>query len=124
MRNLLVVSLLMLVFVAPAASGQTLSAEKAREQLAMREANAHPAECARLRRQIDHVAGMQSRANHLGNSHWEQRIGEQVGLFRGIQAARCPNDVPVDEVSEALVQLLKLAAKGAATYFTFGMAGF
>jgi len=124
MRSRLVLALLLLAFAAPGASAQTLSAEQVKKQFAMREMNAHPAECSRLRRQIDHVSGMHARAHQLGNDLWEQRIANQVNMLRGIQAARCPNDVPVDEVGEAFVELLKLAAKGAAAYFTFGMAGF
>ena len=124
MRFRFVSMFLVIALAEPVASAQTLSAEEAQEHLALREANAHPAECSRLRRQIDHVAGMQARAEQLGNAHWAGRVGEHANLLRGVQAARCPNDVPVDEASEAFVQLLKLAAKGAATYFTFGMAGF
>ena len=115
---------LLLAFSAPVASAQMMSAEEAQEMLAMREQNAHPAECARLRRQIDHVSCMKDRAQKLGSGHWEHRVGEHAALLRGIQAARCPNDVPVDKVSEAFVEFLKIAAKGAAAYFTFGMAGF
>jgi len=124
MQSRLVLTLLLLAFAAPGANAQTLSAQQAQALLAMRGTNAHPAECSRLRRQIDHVYGMQARAKQLGNDHWESRTADHANLLRGVQAARCPNDVPVDEVSEAIVELLKLAAKGAATYFTFGMAGF
>ena len=124
MRSRLVLALLLLAFAVPGASAQSLSAEQAQKQLALREKSAHPAECSRLRRRIDHVSGMQARAHQLGNDLWERRIGGQVNLLRGIQAARCPNDVPVDKAGEAFVEFLKLAAKGAATYFSFGMAGF
>lgn len=124
MRSRLVLALLLLAFAAPGASAQTLSAEQVQKQFAMRGRNAHPAECSRLRRQIDHFSGMQSRAHQLGNDLWERRIGDQVNLLRGIQAARCPNDVPVDAAGEAFMEFLKFAAKGAAAYFTFGMAGF
>jgi hypothetical protein len=86
--------------------------------------DAHPAECARLARQIAHFAQMQKRAHDLGNDMWEQRMGNQVDLLRGMQAGRCPDDVPVDQTAEALKLLLKLAAKAAITYFTFGAAGF
>lgn len=124
MRDRLVLALLLFGFALPGASAQTLSAEQAQQQLALREQSAHPAECSRLRRRIDHISGMQARAHQLENDLWEQRIGEQVSLLRGIQAARCPNDVPVDAAGEAFMEFLKFAAKGAAAYFTFGMAGF
>ncbi len=67
---------------------------------------------------------MLSRADALGNELWKERMGQQLGLLRGMQAARCPNDVPVDTTAEAFAQLMKLAAKGALAYFTFGAAGF
>ena len=51
-------------------------------------------------------------------------MGAQVKLLRGTQAARCPIDVPVDRAGEAFLEFLKLAARGAVTYFTFGMGGF
>jgi hypothetical protein len=86
--------------------------------------DAHPAECARLARQIDHFAQMKKRAHDLGSPMWEERMGYQLDLLRGMQAGRCPDDVKVDETAEALKLLLKLAAKAAITYFTFGAAGF
>jgi hypothetical protein len=103
------------------------TAEEAAEALNLRLANnvnAHPAECARLRRQIDHFTMMHKRAETLESELWEARTQEHLNLLRGMQAARCPKDVPVDTTAEALKQLLILAAKGAATYFSMGMAGF
>ena len=115
--------LLALLLATPAAA-QSLSAEEAKELLAQREISAHPAECARLRRQIDHFTYMLERAEALDSAEWSERMEQQVELLRGIQAARCPNDVPVDTAAEAFAQLMKLAAKGAVAYFTFGAAGF
>lgn len=115
--------LLALLLATPAAA-QSLSAEEAKELLAQREVSAHPAECARLRRQIDQFTLMLERAEALDSEQWSERMAEQVELLRGIQAARCPNDVPVDTAAEAFAQLMKLAARGAVAYFTFGAAGF
>lgn len=112
------------LFLAPlAASAQMLGLESAEE---MRQAavNAHPAECSRLRRQIQHMEMMHSRASTLKNEMWAQRMKDRVNLLRGIQAGRCPSDVPVDTTAEALKMLLKLAAMGAITYFTFGAGAF
>ena len=67
---------------------------------------------------------MTERARVLENDDWALKMQNHVDLLRGVQAARCPNDVPVDTTAEALKQLLKLAAKGAITYFTFGAGGF
>ena len=80
-----------------------------------------PAECARLRRQIDHFQGMSDRAEALGNEMWIERMGQQVALLRGRQADRCPQDVPTDDsTARAFMQLLRIAGSAALTYFTFG----
>ena len=89
-----------------------------------RSVNAHPAECARLARQINHFAMMTARAEALENELWSSRMQDQLELLQGMQAARCPDDVPVDSGAEAFKFLVKLAAKAALTYFTFGAAGF
>jgi len=89
-----------------------------------RSVNAHPAECARLARQIDHFAMMTARAQALKNEMWTERMNQQLELLQGMQAARCPDDVPIDEAAEAFKFLVRLAAKAAITYFTFGAAGF
>jgi hypothetical protein len=89
-----------------------------------RSVNAHPAECARLARQIDHFAMMTARAQALKNEMWMERMKDQLELLQGMQAARCPDDVPIDQAAEAFKFLVKLAAKAAITYFTFGAAGF
>ena len=115
---------LALVCLAPVAGAQSLSSEEAQELIAQRQVSAHPAECSRLRRQIDQYKVMLGRANALDNEMWAQRMGEQLGMLRGIQAGRCPNDVPVDHVAEAFHALVKLAAQGAAAYFTAGQLGF
>jgi hypothetical protein len=80
-----------------------------------------PAECARLRRQIDHFQGMTERAETLGNAMWSERMGEHLAQLRGRQADRCPQDVPTDDsTAKAFMQLLRLAGSAAITYFTFG----
>jgi hypothetical protein len=82
---------------------------------------AGPAECARLRRQIDHFQGMTDRAEALDNEMWSQRMGQQVALLRARQADRCPNDVPTDDsTARAFMQLLRIAGQAALTYFTMG----
>jgi hypothetical protein len=82
---------------------------------------AGPAECARLRRQIDHFQGMTDRAEKLGNEMWTERMGQQVTLLRARQLERCPNDVPKDDgTAKAFMQLLRVAGQAALSYFTFG----
>ena len=80
-----------------------------------------PAECARLRRQIDHFQRMVDRAEQLDSELWIGRIGSHVGMLRERQMNRCPQDVPNDDsTAKALMQLLKIAGSAALTYFTFG----
>ena len=80
-----------------------------------------PAECSRLRRQIDHFQGMTDRAEQLGNAMWTERMGEHLALLKGRQADRCPQDVPTDDsTARAFMQLLRVAGSAALTYFTFG----
>jgi len=84
---------------------------------------AHPAECARLRKQIDHFEGMADRAEAKGNAMWTERTEQHVSLLRERQQERCPNDVPDDSAKQAFLafmSLLKVAGKAALTYFTFG----
>jgi hypothetical protein len=83
----------------------------------------HPAECARLRKQIDHFEGMAERAEAQGNAMWTERTEAHVSLLRERQKDRCPGDVPDESAKEAFLafmSLLKTAGKAALTYFTFG----
>ena len=121
MRSLIAILIGTVLFAPAIVSAQSLTPEQIE---AFQKAPAHPAECARLRRQVDHYIGMQQRAAALEDEMWIERIGHHVQLLRARQAARCPQDLPVDTTAEAFKQLLELAAKGALTYFTFGAAGF
>ena len=64
------------------------------------------------------------RAQILQHEQWNGKMGTQVSYLEGVQAARCPKDVAVDTTGRAINALLKLAARAALTYFTFGAAGF
>jgi len=82
---------------------------------------AGPAECARLRRQIDHFQGMADRAKALESELWSDRLGAHLSSLRGRQLERCPQDVPRDDTTaKAFMQLLRVAGSVALTYFTFG----
>ena len=82
---------------------------------------AGPAECARLRRQIDHFERMNARAVALDSDVWTQRMGNHLGLLKTRQVNRCPQDVPRDDTTaKAFMQLLRIAGSAALTYFTFG----
>ncbi len=121
MRSVLAI-IICTAFLSPSiASAQSLSAEQVQ---ALQSAPAHPAECSRLRRRVDHFIGMEQRARTLGDEMWQGRVGHHIKMLRAMQAARCPNDLPVDTTAEAFKVLIQLAAKAAVTYFTFGAAGF
>jgi len=121
MRSLLAL-IICTAFLAPSLGwAQSLTADQV---AAFQSAPAHPAECARLRRQVDHYIGMQQRAATLQDEMWQGRLGHHVTMLRAMQAARCPNDLPVDTTAEAFKVLIQIAAKAALTYFTFGAAGF
>ncbi len=105
------------------ATAQSLTDDQA-EDLRRIAMSAHPAECAQLKRRISHFKNMQQRAQILEHQQWNQKMGTQVSYLEGVQAARCPKDVAVDTTGRAINALLKLAAKAALTYFTFGAAGF
>ncbi len=79
-----------------------------------------PAECARYKRQIDQYQGMVQRAEDLDNQMWQDRTQDHVDKLRALQRERCPEDVPVNTTLLAFEKMLKLAAKAAVTYFTFG----
>ena len=82
---------------------------------------AGPAECSRLRRQIDHFQFMTDRAEQLGEPMWTERMGEHLARLKGRQKSRCPQDVPTDDsTARAFMQLLRVAGEVAITYFTFG----
>ena len=49
--------------------------------------NAHPAECARLNRQIDHFMGMYMRAEAAENELWASRLHPHIELLLGIGKA-------------------------------------
>ncbi len=112
----------LLVLLPGVASAQVVGADEAVQKLAR--LSAHPAECARLRRQVDHFYGMFQRAQAFGNEMWSTRLANHIQLLMTMQAARCPGDVRVDKTAEAFKAFLKLAAKAAIMYFTFGAGGF
>jgi uncharacterized protein YfaA (DUF2138 family) len=124
MKLAVVVAACALVLLPGVVSAQVVGADEAEQKLSKLSVSAHPAECARLRRQIDHFYGMMERAHAFENDLWEQRLANHLELLLAMQQARCPNDVRIDETGEAFKQFLKLAAKAAITYFTFGAGGF
>ena len=89
-----------------------------------RSINAHPAECARLSRQIDHFTMMAARAEALENEMWVDAWRITWSCSRGCRLRAAPTTCRSTPGAEAFKYLVKLAAKAALTYFTFGAAGF
>jgi hypothetical protein len=77
-------------------------------------------ECRRLAHELAHYRSMTSRASQMGNPVWEKRFKDHVETLRDRQTEACP-DVEAREQQQAMTDLLKLAAKAAAKYFTFGL---
>ena len=84
-------------------------------------AAAGPAQCQRYDRQILHFQGMVERATELERGDWADKTQEHVDLLMAKrEAAGCPVPVEDSGMSEAFLQLLRLAGSAALTYFTFG----
>ena len=81
----------------------------------------NPAQCQRLDRQIMHFQGMVLRADELGNQDWADKTQVHVDLLMNTREdAGCPVPVNDSGMSKAFMQLLRLGAKAALMYFTFG----
>jgi hypothetical protein len=76
--------------------------------------------CNGLNNQIDHYSKLYARADQLGNSMWEKRLGSHLEGLLAQRAAICPQYEQSDGTMEAFKVLIKLAAKAAVTYFTMG----
>jgi hypothetical protein len=83
-------------------------------------ASAGTIECRRLTRRVEHFSGMVERARALDNEMWEERTQQHLDLLIVRRAARCPEYAEDDSAMRALAALMKLAARAAITYFTFG----
>ena len=84
----------------------------------------NPAECARLQRQIHHYKGMQERAAQLENEMWADRMLLHTDLLRERFDDRCDGFAEDDRLIRQAIadfaQVLRIAAKAAAKYFTAG----
>ncbi len=84
----------------------------------------NPAECAQLLKQIHHFKGMEDRAVQLGNEMWADRMQFQTDLLRERYDARCEGFAEDDRLIRQAIadfaQVLKIAAKAAAKFFTAG----
>jgi hypothetical protein len=83
-------------------------------------ASPHRSECNALTRQIDHYTDMLERARKLDNEMWVDRTADHVGRLVQKRAALCPQYAEDDSAMRAFAALVKLGARAALTYFTFG----
>jgi hypothetical protein len=89
--------------------------------LASAEGGRGSGECRHLTNQIDFFEDRLETAEQLGNELWEARLAGHVDGLRERRATRCPEYSDSAEAMRQLEQMLALAAKGAATFFTMGM---
>jgi hypothetical protein len=84
----------------------------------------NPGECAQLLKQIHHYKGMENRAVELGNEMWADRMQFQTDLLRERYDGRCDGFAEDDRLIRQAIadfaQVLKIAAKAAAKFFTAG----
>ena len=78
-------------------------------------------ECRDLTTQVDFFAARLERAEELGNELWQERLGRHLAELRERRSTRCPEYSDSAQAMKQLEELLALAAKGAATFFTMGM---
>jgi len=83
----------------------------------------NPARCEYLATQIAHFEGMSARAEELDNDVWQQRFDSHLSELKQRQKA-CPGHSDSEVAARQFRELAKLAAKGAARFFTLGMAPF
>jgi hypothetical protein len=89
--------------------------------LASAEGGQGSAECRHLTNQIDFFETRLETAEQLGNQLWEERLAGHLDGLRERRATRCPEYSDSAQAMKQLEELLALAAKGAATFFTMGM---
>ena len=81
---------------------------------------AHPAECRRIAHQLAHFEAMKERAETLDNEMWSGRFDRHIGDLEARQGRVCPDDSAALQAAQQMRDLLRLAAQGALTFFTFG----
>jgi len=77
-------------------------------------------QCYALTRQIDRYTVMLERAQKLDNEMWVERTGDHVGRLVQKRASLCPEYAKDDSTMRAFAALVKLGARAALAYFTFG----
>ena len=80
----------------------------------------NPSECRYLNTQIAFFEARASKADDLDNEVWEDRMQTQIEGLKEQRSKRCPGYSPSEEAMRAFTELMKIGAKGAATFFTMG----
>ena len=80
------------------------------------------ARCAFLHMQIAHVEAPEARADQLNNDLWKERFHKHLAYLK-TQRKECPGWSDSEIAAQQMRELLKLAARGALTFFTMGMGG-
>ena len=78
-------------------------------------------ECRYLNQKIDHFETLEERARTLENDLWVDRIHDHLDNLRERRSQSCPGYSDSDVAARQMQELLKLAARGAITFFTLGM---
>lgn len=81
------------------------------------------AECRYLDQKIAHFQAQEVRAEQLDNELWQTRFADHIEELKNRRSGSCPGYSAREQAAETARQfneLLKLAARGALTYFTMG----
>lgn len=79
------------------------------------------ARCQHIHLQIAHFEAQAERADQLGSDLWEDRFKDHLADLKS-QRKACPGFSDSEIAAQQMRELLKLAARGAITFFTMGMA--
>ena len=83
---------------------------------------AEPPQCKRLTQQQAHYEMLRQRADAADNALWQDRLDTQLRYLRAQRrTVGCPDkQAAFEEAMRQLRELIKLAAEGAATFFSGG----
>jgi hypothetical protein len=79
-----------------------------------------PGRCQQLNHRIAHFEAMESRADQLDNDLWADRFHDHLATLKS-ERKSCPGYSDSEIAAAQMRELLKLAARGAITFFTMGM---
>ena len=77
-------------------------------------------ECNYLTQRIDFFSARLARAQAVGDAAWESRFKGHLTKLVDQRAATCPGYGAGAQAQAAMLELLKLGAQGAITFFTMG----